>query len=196
MVLARHYGFLRVDIWLHGYRCGQRLYPKYGIDITEYILLCHAANYVSRHLGNDKALVWAFSIPRFLQLKPPLFICTGLLLQPYHIYAYFIPRGSFLERQMVDEDAFCFPQDDKRAKIEFYVPLVFYLFAFLVRPQPLQSYCASLLRSIKYLTLPLNRTFSCLYSEIGIPSQNPGVAQLQPTRASALPPSSLLSLGL
>lgn len=47
----------------------------------------------------------------------------------YHIY-----RGSFLERQMVDEDTFAFKQDDKRAKIEFYVPLAFYLFAFLVRP--------------------------------------------------------------
>lgn len=43
-------------------------------------------------------------------------------------------RGSFLERQLVDEDTFAFKQDDKRAKIEFYVPLVFYLFAFLVRP--------------------------------------------------------------
>lgn len=47
--------------------------------------------------------------------------------------AYYISRGSFLERQLVDEDTFAFKQDDKRAKIEFYVPLVFYLFAFLVR---------------------------------------------------------------
>ncbi|KAH8151747.1 uncharacterized protein LAJ45_04369 [Morchella importuna] len=39
--------------------------------------------------------------------------------------------GSFLERQQVDADAFCFPQDDKRSKIEFYIPLVFYLFGFL-----------------------------------------------------------------
>ncbi|KAL7268530.1 hypothetical protein RUND412_008843 [Rhizina undulata] len=39
--------------------------------------------------------------------------------------------GSFLERQMVDEDAFIFSQEDTRSKIEFYMPLVFYLFAFL-----------------------------------------------------------------
>lgn len=55
----------------------------------------------------------------------------------YHncvVCAHYISRGSFLERQLVDEDTFAFKQDDKRAKIEFYVPLVVYLFAFLVRP--------------------------------------------------------------
>lgn len=58
-----------------------------------------------------------------------LFLFSDNLWVTYHI-----SRGSFLERQMIDEDAFAFKQDDKRAKIEFYVPLAFYLFAFLVRP--------------------------------------------------------------
>ncbi|KAI5776847.1 hypothetical protein EDC01DRAFT_437086 [Geopyxis carbonaria] len=39
--------------------------------------------------------------------------------------------GSMCERIMADEDPFRFHHDDRRAKIEFYTPLVFYLFGFL-----------------------------------------------------------------
>ncbi|PWW80558.1 hypothetical protein C7212DRAFT_163969 [Tuber magnatum] len=39
--------------------------------------------------------------------------------------------GSFMERQTVEGSPFKFSQEDRRSKIEFYVPLVFYLFAFL-----------------------------------------------------------------
>ncbi|RFU32268.1 hypothetical protein B7463_g4083, partial [Scytalidium lignicola] len=39
--------------------------------------------------------------------------------------------GSWQERQMVDPDPFILRQDDKRSKVEFYLPLIFYLFAFL-----------------------------------------------------------------
>ena len=45
--------------------------------------------------------------------------------------------GSFMERQIVEGNPFELSQEDRRSKIEFYVPLVFYLFAFLVCP-PLQ----------------------------------------------------------
>lgn len=41
--------------------------------------------------------------------------------------------GSWQERQFVDPNPFILPQDDRRAKIEFYLPLVFYLFTWLVR---------------------------------------------------------------
>lgn len=41
--------------------------------------------------------------------------------------------GSFCERQLVDPDPWYFPDHDRRSKIEFYLPLVFYLWAFLVR---------------------------------------------------------------
>jgi hypothetical protein len=40
-------------------------------------------------------------------------------------------RGSWQERQIVDEDPYVMKQDDRRAKIEFYMPLIFYLFAWL-----------------------------------------------------------------
>lgn len=40
-------------------------------------------------------------------------------------------RGSWQERQIVDREPFLLRQDDRRSKIEFYLPLVFYLFAWL-----------------------------------------------------------------
>jgi hypothetical protein len=39
--------------------------------------------------------------------------------------------GSWEERQIVDADPYGMPQDDRRSQIEFYTPLVFYLFAWL-----------------------------------------------------------------
>lgn len=39
--------------------------------------------------------------------------------------------GSFCERKLVDEDPFRFSHEDRRSKIEFYLPLVFYLFGFM-----------------------------------------------------------------
>lgn len=50
-------------------------------------------------------------------------ICLGIVAD--HI------RGSWQERQIVDRDQFSLPQDDKRAKTEFWLPLIFYLFAWL-----------------------------------------------------------------
>jgi hypothetical protein len=41
------------------------------------------------------------------------------------------PRGSWQERQLVDADPYGMPQDDRRSKFEFYIPLVFYFFAWL-----------------------------------------------------------------
>lgn len=40
--------------------------------------------------------------------------------------------GSWQERQMVDPNPFSLRQDDRRAKVELYLPLVFYFFAWLV----------------------------------------------------------------
>jgi hypothetical protein len=40
-------------------------------------------------------------------------------------------RGSWLERQIVDRDPFVLRQDDRRSKVEFYLPLIFYLFGWL-----------------------------------------------------------------
>jgi len=44
--------------------------------------------------------------------------------------------GSWQERQLIDPDPFSLPQNDKRGKTEFYMPLVFYAFAFLVSTRP------------------------------------------------------------
>jgi hypothetical protein len=40
--------------------------------------------------------------------------------------------GSWQERQLVDPDPFTLKQDDRRSKIEFWIPLVFYFFAWMV----------------------------------------------------------------
>ena len=40
--------------------------------------------------------------------------------------------GNFEERKILDENPFALKQDDKRSKIEFYTPLIFYLFGFMV----------------------------------------------------------------
>ncbi|KAF2086325.1 hypothetical protein K490DRAFT_44412 [Saccharata proteae CBS 121410] len=39
--------------------------------------------------------------------------------------------GSWQERQICDRDPFLLPQDDRRGKVEFFLPLIFYLFAWL-----------------------------------------------------------------
>jgi hypothetical protein len=44
-------------------------------------------------------------------------------------------RGSWQERQIYDRDPFSLPQDDRRGKTEFWLPLIFYLFAWLVSGQ-------------------------------------------------------------
>jgi hypothetical protein len=40
--------------------------------------------------------------------------------------------GSWQERQIYDRDPFSLPQDDRRGRVEFYMPLAFYFFDFLV----------------------------------------------------------------
>ena len=41
-------------------------------------------------------------------------------------------RGSWQERQICDADSFSLPQDDARSRTEFYLPLIFYLFDWLL----------------------------------------------------------------
>jgi hypothetical protein len=44
--------------------------------------------------------------------------------------------GSWLQRQFVDPDPFVLNDDDRRAKIEFYLPLWFYFWLWLVSISP------------------------------------------------------------
>ena len=41
--------------------------------------------------------------------------------------------GSWQERWMVDPNPFLLRQDDRRSKVEFYLPLAFYFFFWMVR---------------------------------------------------------------
>jgi hypothetical protein len=45
--------------------------------------------------------------------------------------------GSWQERQLVDPNPFMLRQDDRRSKVEFWIPLMFYFFAWMVRLVPL-----------------------------------------------------------
>ena len=47
--------------------------------------------------------------------------------------------GSWQERQVIDPNPFALPQNDTRGKTEFYLPLVFYLFNFLVRSRSIRT---------------------------------------------------------
>jgi hypothetical protein len=48
--------------------------------------------------------------------------------------------GSWMERQFIDPDPFVLREDDKRAQVELYVPLIFYLFLWLVSPTHIPSH--------------------------------------------------------
>lgn len=49
--------------------------------------------------------------------------------------------GSWQERQYIDPNPFSLAEDDRRAKVEFYLPLWFYLWLWLVRVYELFAYC-------------------------------------------------------
>ena len=59
-----------------------------------------------------------------------------MVSQPTHgtFYMLISYRGSWQERQMYDREPFSLPHTDRRARVEFYLPLIFYMFAWLVRP--------------------------------------------------------------
>ena len=44
--------------------------------------------------------------------------------------------GSWQERQMIDPNPFLLKQDDRRSRVEFWLPLVFYFFAWMVWQSP------------------------------------------------------------
>jgi hypothetical protein len=65
--------------------------------------------------------------------------------------------GSWEERQLIDPNPFILSQNDKRGKIEFWMPLVFYFFGFFVRS--LSSYCqptTNLSSQSFFMTVPRN----------------------------------------
>jgi Protein of unknown function (DUF2434) len=68
--------------------------------------------------------------------------------------------GSWQERQIVDADPFTLRQDDTRGKTEFYMPLAFYFFAFMVRN--LESNYSI------YTVLTNRRASSCQFHDLGV----------------------------
>ncbi|KAF2200536.1 hypothetical protein GQ43DRAFT_456356 [Delitschia confertaspora ATCC 74209] len=87
-----------------------------------------ACGMISTLTGIDVDRYYLQQIPIVLQSFFFVLMVPGTLAMVWEATRHW---GSWQERQIVDKDPFILPQDDKRGKTEFYMPLVFYLFAWL-----------------------------------------------------------------
>lgn len=89
--------------------------------------------------------------------------------------------GSWMERQFVDPDPFILPQDDRRSMFEFWIPLGWYFFLWMVRASPSSSTAT--------LADTDCRTSSLLSPETGVVSNTSGIPSKLSTRPSRPPPT-------
>ncbi|KAF2470355.1 uncharacterized protein BDR25DRAFT_303877 [Lindgomyces ingoldianus] len=87
-----------------------------------------ACGLISTLTGVDVDRYYLQQIPIILQSFFFVLMVPGTLAMVWEATRHW---GSWQERQIVDRDPFLLPQDDKRARTEFWLPLVFYLFAWL-----------------------------------------------------------------
>lgn len=95
-----------------------------GVDVDRYYLqslpIILQSFFYTLMLPGTLAIVWEAVRHWSVRTNPPQYTVAD------------DSRGSWQERQIYDRDPFHLPQDDRRSKVEFYLPLVFYLFAWLV----------------------------------------------------------------
>lgn len=60
-------------------------------------------------------------------------VCQGMVALCWEAVHHW---GSWLQRQYIDRDPFLYRDDDTRSRIEFYLPLGFYFWLWLVRAVP------------------------------------------------------------
>jgi hypothetical protein len=94
-----------------------------------WMLAVAASGMISGVTAVDVDRYWVPELPIILT---NLFWCLCLPLTMAVIWESIRHWGSWQERQLIDPNPFALKQDDSRGKREFYMPLVFYLFAFLV----------------------------------------------------------------
>ncbi|KAL1621980.1 hypothetical protein SLS56_008924 [Neofusicoccum ribis] len=87
-----------------------------------------ACGMISTITGVDVDRNYLQSIPIILQSFFFTLMLPGTLAMVWEAVRHW---GSWQERQICDRDPYLLPQDDRRGKFEFYIPLVFYLFAWL-----------------------------------------------------------------
>ncbi len=91
--------------------------------------------------------------------------------------------ASWEERQLIDPDPFSLPQDDKRGRTEFFMPLAFYAFGFFVSKPSAPSHFRDLNFELKNAN-QLHSTSSCPYPETGSPSPSNAVPNKPPNTPS------------
>ncbi|KAF2001073.1 hypothetical protein P154DRAFT_490878 [Amniculicola lignicola CBS 123094] len=93
-----------------------------------WMLFVAACGMISTFTGVDVDRYYLQQIPIVLQSFFFVLMVPGTLAMVWEATRHW---GSWQERQIVDRDLHSLPQDDKRAKTEFWLPLVFYFFAWL-----------------------------------------------------------------
>lgn len=84
------------------------------------------------------SLLTNVDVERYYVLELPIIVtvffwylmCVGTMAMTWEAVRHW---GSWMERQYIDPNPFIYEQDDKRAKIEFYMPLWCYFWMWLVR---------------------------------------------------------------
>ncbi|KAF2121984.1 hypothetical protein BDV96DRAFT_640053 [Lophiotrema nucula] len=93
-----------------------------------WMLFVAACGMISTLTGVDVDRYYLQQMPIVLQSFFFTLMVPGSLAMVWEATRHW---GSWQERQICDADIYGLPTDDKRAKTEFYLPLVFYLFAWL-----------------------------------------------------------------
>ncbi|KAI9797234.1 MAG: hypothetical protein M1835_001590 [Candelina submexicana] len=93
-----------------------------------WMLFVAACGIISGITGIDVDRDYLQSLALILQNFFYVLIQPGLLAAVWEATRHW---GSWQERQICDRDPFMLPQDDKRGQKEFFMPLAFYLFAWL-----------------------------------------------------------------
>ena len=93
------------------------------------MLFVAACGLISSFTGVDVDRYYLQSTPIIMQSLFFSLMLPGTLAMVWEAVRHW---GSWQERQMIDPNPFMLRQDDRRSKVEFYLPLIFYVFAWLV----------------------------------------------------------------
>ncbi|KAI9676847.1 MAG: hypothetical protein M1817_006686 [Caeruleum heppii] len=93
-----------------------------------WLLFVAACGGISGFVSVDIDRGYVLSLPIILQNFFYYLMIPGILAAVWESVRHW---GSWQERQIYDRDPFSIPQDSTRGKREFWMPLIFYLFAFL-----------------------------------------------------------------
>ena len=143
------------------YRLVSRRWPWYWVIITAVIgcVSCFMAIDVDREYIQSTAIV--------LQSVFYTVMLPTALAAVWEMARHW---ASWEERKVLDADPYHFEPDDRRSKVELYIPLFFYLFAFLVFKPPFDIF--HVVQILVTNPVSMFRRFSSLSSAHGRPFEN------------------------